>query len=548
MPLAGIPLEVSQAVAAAGDLYLWGIHKMAEMIATLPDEIELIWPTKMSLVKIVYLVNKYSVLFDIACDTYFKLLTYWYLTATLFSEFILLARSWALWACDRYMLYNTIFIACMMVPHAYYVAYDMLRTNTANFAASSLVVQLFGCMPAIDDQAVWPAFTYLICAETMIVLITLLKRYVDRSWLNGQQSYSNLMLRTLYRDGTCFWAIVLAFSAINMTMLFCAPRELSYSMQMGLRTVHSALCTRVLLNLRKVAARTAPTRQGEELDFLTTLALEPLPDYSETEESDDSMPRTEDFELHDVSRQTGKWERPSLATRKPPHDRQILLPSRPVPRGLRRLFGQASRRIDKAIIPRIVGPMATTDPAVLADILPGLGSLYLYQINKVLEIVSTLLDEVHLLVLVNKYSPLLDFTFIILDCYLAGTLVSELVVVLTVLKRYVDPASVEGSFASVVLPTMYRDAFSVINFLMMFFAPRELSYSMQMPLRVVHSALCTRVLLNLRKAAARVSRTDVGDFTIQTTVAFAHPAYMDIESRGEGPLSSYDLTELRHHE
>ncbi|KAM5541806.1 hypothetical protein V8D89_004535 [Ganoderma adspersum] len=342
--LADIPIEVSQAVAAAGDLYLWGIHKhiqvaaftvsMVEMIATLPDEIELIWPTKMSAMKFVYLVNKYSILCDIAfmilvefsshtsqvcinvhlhrdhrspvpqaCDTYFKLLTYWYITATLFSEFILLARSWALWACDRLMLYNTIFIACMMVPHTYYVAYDMLRINTANFTANGLIIHLFGCMPAIDDQQVWPAFTYLICAETMIVLITLLKRYVDRSWLTDQHAYSNLMLRTLYRDGTCFWAIVLAFSAINMTMLFCAPRELSYSMQMGLRTVHSALCTRVLLNLRKVAARAAPTRRDGELDFLTTLALEPLPsEYSETDESDDSMPRTEDFELDDVSR------------------------------------------------------------------------------------------------------------------------------------------------------------------------------------------------------------------------------------------------------
>lgn len=59
----------------------------------------------------------------------------------------------------------------------------------------------------------------------------------------------------------------------------------------------------MLLNLRKVAARAAPTRREGELDFLTTLALEPLPsEYSETEESDDSMPRTEDFELDDVSR------------------------------------------------------------------------------------------------------------------------------------------------------------------------------------------------------------------------------------------------------
>ena len=66
-----------------------------------------------------------------------------------------------------------------------------------------------------------------------------------------------------------------------------------------LRTVHSALCTRVLLNLRKVAARASPTGR-EESDFLTTLALEPFPEYSDTQESDYSMPPTEDFELQDA--------------------------------------------------------------------------------------------------------------------------------------------------------------------------------------------------------------------------------------------------------
>ena len=67
------------------------------------------------------------------------------------------------------------------------------------------------------------------------------------------------------------------------------------------------------------------------------------------------------------------------------------------------------------------------------------------------------------------------------------------------------------------------------------------------PLRVVHSALCTRVLLNLRKATGRVSRTDAGDFTIQTTVAFAH-GHTDLESHGEAPLSSYELGEFRYQE
>ena len=42
------------------------------------------------------------------------------------------------------------------------------------------------------------------------------------------------------------------------------------------------------------------------------------------------------------------------------------------------------------------------------------------------------------------------------------------------------------------------------------------------PLRVVHSALCTRVLINLRKAAVQPSGMRLDDFTQHTTLAFDH--------------------------
>ncbi len=41
------------------------------------------------------------------------------------------------------------------------------------------------------------------------------------------------------------------------------------------------------------------------------------------------------------------------------------------------------------------------------------------------------------------------------------------------------------------------------------------------PLRAVHSALCTRVFLNLRKAAAQECPSDP-EFTMLTTLAFDH--------------------------
>ncbi|KAI0701606.1 hypothetical protein C8Q76DRAFT_234919 [Earliella scabrosa] len=71
---------------------------------------------------------------------------------------------------------------------------------------------------------------------------------------------------------------------------------------------------------------------------------------------------------------------------------------------------------------------------------------------------------------------------------------------------------------------MLFTAISIMNVVVMFTVPHELSSSMQLPLRVVHSALCTRVFLNLRKAAARTSGVTLGDFTVrETSLAFARP-------------------------
>ncbi|PIL27812.1 hypothetical protein GSI_10966 [Ganoderma sinense ZZ0214-1] len=220
-----------------------------------------------------------------ACGVRFQLLTYWFLVGTLFSELILIARTYALWGCNNLILYFTIFASALMIPHAFYIVYDMLRLNMTSFAENDPVVRAFGCMPAIDDSGSWPAFVYLICAELMVVLLTLLKRYLEPIAFADSSSYSSVLLYTMYRDGTWFWAIVLVFSVVNLLVMFLAPKELRFSMQQSLRTVHSALCTRVLLNLRKAAAIGSNSR-ADEFTIMTTLALESLPMFAPSRDED----------------------------------------------------------------------------------------------------------------------------------------------------------------------------------------------------------------------------------------------------------------------
>ncbi|TBU54378.1 hypothetical protein BD310DRAFT_886248 [Dichomitus squalens] len=292
----------------AGDLYLYQVNKylqfaaltcsILEIISTLPDEISLIWPARRSFMKVIFLVNKYSPLLDFIfivlvdmiarephmCAIYFQALTYSYFIGTLISEVILILRTHALWAFDKHLTCSTLFISSMMVPHSAYTLYDMLRSN--RFLTDQNVTRAVGCMPNINDQDAWPAYTYLICSETMVVILTVLKRYVDPAIT--ESSFASVVLPTMYRDGTCFWAAVLAFSVVNFLMMFFAPRELSYSMQMPLRVVHSALCTRVLLNLREAAAQ-ASSAHHADFTVQTTLAFE-HPAFTDMESREDGRP------------------------------------------------------------------------------------------------------------------------------------------------------------------------------------------------------------------------------------------------------------------
>ncbi|KAM5541802.1 hypothetical protein V8D89_004531 [Ganoderma adspersum] len=205
-------------------LYLLTINEFLEAVATLPDEVlssiwhetyrirlnprvssqvAFVWPTNWNSMKFLFLANKYMAL----GDALFEAMD-WYLTGTILSEIILVARTLALWGFDK----------CL----------------------TSFVL-----LAALQVIAVGGSIHITLCIVS--------------------SSRDSRTLQTLYRDGTAFWFIVLAFSIANFVVMFIAPVELSNCM-------HPALCTRVFLNLRKAAAKECPT--NSEFTMLTTLAFD----------------------------------------------------------------------------------------------------------------------------------------------------------------------------------------------------------------------------------------------------------------------------------
>ncbi|KAI0701611.1 hypothetical protein C8Q76DRAFT_235269 [Earliella scabrosa] len=250
---------------------------LLEMLQTLPDEVAFIWPSPLTPVKVIFLANKYLVLVDTAlsivsavptedtrlCSITYHALAYFYIVGIVLSEIILIIRTLALWGFNKYVKLLLFGGLAVMAPFAFYTVHQCVHYIDY---PSRDELRVMGCVPATQDQDTWPAYASLILAETAILLLTILKRFINGPIFEGCSE--GILVRTLYRDGTFFYAIVLAISVTNMLVLWLAPSELAPATQLPLHVVHSSLCTRVLLNIRKAAAETT----GGVTDELTRQA------------------------------------------------------------------------------------------------------------------------------------------------------------------------------------------------------------------------------------------------------------------------------------
>ncbi|TFK86390.1 hypothetical protein K466DRAFT_587261 [Polyporus arcularius HHB13444] len=215
--------------------------------------------------KIVYFVNKYSVIVDailavtivlwkshdpLMCRTLYTVLAHVYLAGIIFSESILIARTMALWGYDRTVVF---FLATGFLEIVACVLFTVHETAPWVAVPSYGALQSAGCGQTVQDADVWPAYAALMLGDTAIVMLTFLRRFLDPDF-GGTRTSRCVLVRTMYRDGLFSYIVILVLSLTNLSVMIFAPRGLTPLIQMPLRVVHSALCTRVLLNLRRAAA------------------------------------------------------------------------------------------------------------------------------------------------------------------------------------------------------------------------------------------------------------------------------------------------------
>ncbi|KAI0746616.1 hypothetical protein C8Q80DRAFT_782737 [Daedaleopsis nitida] len=235
-------------------------YLVADTLSTLEDEINLIWPSRLSFMKIIYLFNRYSPFVDSILIQFVMFITrspeqcrWQWITVNVFytagnfaSEAILIMRTLALFNFNRTVCVILGLLTSAVLAVCIFAVQAILRTLQYPGAE---VLAITGCVPNVADLYGLAFYSVLLLLETVIVAFTIFQLVTTRT--RGHTPPP--IVYTMYRDGTLFYMIIVSLSIANPCCMAFAPKAANSVFQQPLRVVHSTLCSRVLLNLRKAA-------------------------------------------------------------------------------------------------------------------------------------------------------------------------------------------------------------------------------------------------------------------------------------------------------
>ncbi|KAL1941571.1 hypothetical protein VTO73DRAFT_7010 [Trametes versicolor] len=234
-----------------------------EQLSTFEDEVRYIWPSRWSLMKTVFLINRYSPMIDAtlnismnlyttnpnSCKIQTEIFSGTYVIGSFASEAIIMARTLALYDSSYFVVFAMSATGLGIVIPSIIICYSFLTKIT--YPDAAILRLIGGCIPTVEDRPVWVLYMCLIISETVVVLLTFYKMWQT----HVDKTHRSPLVHTMYRDGALYYILLLAVSVLNLCFMLLAPQAASGLIQMPFRIIHSALCSRVLLNLRKVAAK-----------------------------------------------------------------------------------------------------------------------------------------------------------------------------------------------------------------------------------------------------------------------------------------------------
>jgi len=252
-----------------------------DYMLTIDDEIRLIWSSRMTIPKFIFLINRYvpiigivgviSIIIFLPNDnintckvsfvTFSGVVLFGYLTA----EAILYMRAYAVWGCQRSTL--------MFVTAAQIIWYSTGLYFVGRFLASVYILDIpqlpTGCIVGYHDQIEWGAYSCLIGSEITALVLLLIKTFHMRN---------STLVNIIFRDGIAYFVVILLSSVANLVVVRVTAPTLCNFLIFSQGALHSICCNRLLLHIRDVyeTSLSVPSKQSDinfELAVLQSTAF-----------------------------------------------------------------------------------------------------------------------------------------------------------------------------------------------------------------------------------------------------------------------------------
>ncbi|EJD06703.1 uncharacterized protein FOMMEDRAFT_165425 [Fomitiporia mediterranea MF3/22] len=244
-----------------------------EHLITIDAEINTILPSKLSLPKILFFLNRYLPLVTAAISVHMLVITvdctrllyatsYLACSCYLFAEApaTLLIRVYAIWERKRSML---IFLSMIFAvrpssrdilsPNNYSLkcavagVYSITKLFLSSASASPIRLLDTGCFVITTSRIEWAAVAILICCETAALTLLLAGNYFKYR-NNGP---ANVIMKRMMTDGAMYYLVILLSSTVNLLALRFEDDTLDCIFLVPQSILHSILCNRLLLRIRE---------------------------------------------------------------------------------------------------------------------------------------------------------------------------------------------------------------------------------------------------------------------------------------------------------
>ncbi|KLO07524.1 hypothetical protein SCHPADRAFT_644826 [Schizopora paradoxa] len=250
-----------------------------DYVATLPDEINYVWPSKWNAGKVLYLVQRYMVFIDPmlfiiyimspelsfpACKNLFSAFAGLAVCGNVITEIILSMRTYAIWGQSRLVLgMLVIFNFALFVSRVATTRRYLDNLQPMPYPIKAVVA----CSPTRfeSQMPVWITYAIVIVFELTIVTLTIYKALATlecrlRPNSSPRQVRSSDFTTTLYYDAISFFVILFLLSVAN-EVITADPKyfNLVSLLTETQRVIHAILSGKIILHLRK-AARHSPSQ------------------------------------------------------------------------------------------------------------------------------------------------------------------------------------------------------------------------------------------------------------------------------------------------